>query len=293
MEDDMRHTVHPTRERLIAFIEGQLEEPETGKLSGHLDDCEFCREFLDDYRLLQESLAMAEQEELPEAVRELTERLYRETLLGCVVSLEPLAAEAGLPTRALAADRETEEAASHDPGITLYSEDPEIILRLMSGPRPDDNYVQLISDDSALVSHVLVQAPQLGREFLTDARGRAELGAAPLELTDDIKWQIKMPDAVFDLEPLVYDPDKPEHSEQVTLETDRQDKLEVTFERLTEGRKITLRLLELDGKQDFGEVKVVVATEQTSRLDQIGIGSSATFVLDDAEATVNIRLFSK
>lgn len=289
----MRHTVHPTREKLIAFIDGRLDEPETGKLSSHLEDCEFCREFIDDYRLLQQSLATAEQEVLPEAVDALAVRLYRESLLGCVVSLEPLRVDSDEQTMPLAADRKPEEPLSPDSGITLYSEDPEIILRLMSGPRPDDNYVQLISDDSELVSHVLVQAPQLGREFLTDARGRADLGAAQLELTDDIKWQIKMPDAVFDLEPLVYDPDKPEHSEQVTLETDRQDKLEVTFERLTEGKRITLRLIELDGKTDFGEVKVVVATEHTSHLDQMGIGSSATFVLDDAEAAVNIRLFTK
>lgn len=289
----MRHTIHPTREKLIAFIDGRLDEPETGKLSSHLEDCEFCREFIDDYRLLQQSLATAEQEVLPGAVEELTRRLYRESLLGCVVSLEPLRVDSDEQTMPLAADRKPEEPLSSDSGITLYSEDPEIILRLMSGPRPDDNYVQLISDDSELVAHVLVQAPQLGREFLTDARGRADLGAAPLELTDDIKWQIKMPDAVFDLEPLVYDPDKPEHSEQVTLETDRQDKLEVTFERLTEGKRITLRLIELDGKTDFGEVKVVVATEHASHLDQMGIGSSATFVLDDAEATVNIRLFTK
>lgn len=289
----MRHTVHPTREKLIAFIDGRLEEPETGKLSSHLEDCEFCREFIDDYRLLQQSLATAEQEVLPEAVDALAVRLYRESLLGCVVSLEPLRVDSDEQTMPLAADRKPEEPLPPDSGITLYSEDPEVILRLMSGPRPDDNYVQLISDDSELVSHVLVQAPQLGREFLTDARGRADLGAAPLELTDDIKWQIKMPDAVFDLEPLVYDPDKPEHSEQVTLETDRQDKLEVTFERLTEGKRITLRLIELDGKTDFGEVKVVVATEHASHLDQMGIGSSATFVLDDAEATVNIRLFTK
>ena len=289
----MRHMVHPTRETLIAFIDGRLDDAETGKLAGHLEGCEFCREFMDDYRLLQESLAMAEQEELPEAVKELTDRLYRESLLGCVVSLETLPAASGEHTLPLAADNEREPTPFPDLAITLYSEDPEIILRLMSGPQPDDNYVQLICDDSELVSHVLVRAPQLGREFLTDAGGRAELGDTPLEITDDVKWQIKMPDAVFDLAPLKYDPDKPEHSEQVTLETDRQDRLQVTFERMTEGKRITLRLIELDGKQDFGEVKVVVTTEHTSGQEQIRVDSSATFEIDDTEASVNIRLFTK
>ena len=51
--------------------------------------------------------------------------------------------------------------------------------------------------------------------------------------------------------------------------------------------------LELDGKTDFGEVKVVIATEHTSRQKEIGVDSIATFEIDDTDATVNIRLFTK
>ena len=289
----MRESVHPTRETLTAFIEGRLEEAESRRVQSHVNECDFCREFCDDLRLVAETGSLAEIDNLPTSSERLADRLYRDSLSGLVVNLTSFHEDAEGRESPLAADNERDADFSDRRAITLYSADPEIVLRLMIGPNPDDNYVQLIADDAALVSHVLLQSPQLGKEFVTDANGRADLGAGPVEFTDEIKWRIKMPDAVFDLAPLKYDPDKPEHSERVTLETDRQDKLEVTFERLTEGKRITLRLLELDGKQDFGEVKVVIATEHTSRQKEIGIDSPATFEIDDADATVNIRLFTK
>ena len=293
VEEYKRDSLHPPRENLIAFVEKRLEQAEVEQIRQHLEVCEFCREFCDDYHLLYESLRAAEQEELPPEAQALADRLYHAALMGQVIPLQilrPGADEYELP---LAADGEQQAAPLPDGAITLYSEDPEIVLRIMRGPQPDDNYVQLISDDMSLVSHVLIQAPQLGREFVTDEQGRADLGSPPPVLTDDLKWQIKMPDAVFDLEPLTYDPDKTEYSRQVTLQTDRQDRVEITFERKTEGKLITLRVLELDGSEDFGDIKVVVSTPQASRHAQIGDDKTATFAIDDPDSTVNIRLFTK
>lgn len=289
----MRESIHPNRDTLTAFIEGTLAEPEIGRVQAHVKECDFCAEFCVDLRLIAETGAVAEIENMQISAERLADRLFRESRRGFVVEFAPLGESGGAPDLPMAADNKRDADSDDRHAITLFSADPEIVLRLMSGPNPDDNYVQLIADDSALVSHVLLQSPQLGKEFVTDSNGRADLGAEPLKFTDEVKWQIKMPDAVFDLAPLKYDPDKSEHAEKVTLETDRRDKLEVTFERLTEGKRITLRLLELDGKQEFGEVKVVVATEHSSREDEIGADSSATFEIDDADATVNIRLFTK
>ena len=293
MEEYKRDSLHPTRESLIAFVEKRLEQAEGQQLRQHLEVCEFCREFCDDYRLLYESLRAAQQEELPPEAQALADRLYHAALIGQVIPLRILGPRTDGSELPLAADGDRQAGSYSDQALTLYSEDPEIVLRIMSGPQPDDNYVQLISDDMSLVSHVLIQAPQLGREFVTDDQGRAELGDERLEITDEVKWQLKMPDAVFDLEPLTYDPHKTEYSRQVTLQTDRQDKVEVTFERKTEGKQITLRVLELDGREDFGDIKVVVSTPQASSHAQIGDDKTATFAIDDPDSTVNIRLFTK
>ena len=293
MEEYKRDSLHPPRETLIAFVEKRLEQAEVEQIRQHLEVCEFCREFCDDYNLLHESLRAAEQEELPPEAQALADRLYHSALMGQVIPLQILRPGADEHVLPLAADGDRQAGSSSDQALTLYSEDPEIVLRIMSGPQPDDNYVQLISDDMSLVSHVLIQAPQLDREFVTNDQGRAELGNERLEITDEVKWQVKMPDAVFDLEPLTYDPHKTEYSRQVTLETDRQDRVEVTFERKTEGKQITLRVLELDGRDDFGDIKVVVSTPQTSRHAQIGNDKTVTFAIDDPDSTVNIRLFTK
>ena len=293
VEEYKRDSLHPPRETLIAFVEKRLEQTEIEQTRQHLEVCEFCREFCDDYNLLHESLRAAEQEELPPEAQALADRLYHSALMGQVIPLQILRPGADEHVLPLAADGDRQAGSSSDQALTLYSEDPEIVLRIMSGPQPDDNYVQLISDDMSLVSHVLIQAPQLDREFVTNDQGRAELGNERLEITDEVKWQVKMPDAVFDLEPLTYDPEKTEFSRQITLETDRQDRVEITFERKTEGKQITLRVLELDGSEDFGDIKVVVSTPQASRHAQIGDDKTATFAIDDADSTVNIRLFTK
>ncbi|MCK4462621.1 MAG: hypothetical protein KAW46_12515, partial [candidate division Zixibacteria bacterium] len=187
MEKYKRDSLHPPRERLIAFVEKRLEQTEIEQIRQHLEVCEFCRGFCDDYRMLHESLRIAEQEELPPEAQTLADRLYHAALAGRVIPLQILGPGADEHELPLAADGDRQAGSSSDQALTLYSEDPEIVLRVMRGPQPDDNYVQLISDDMSLVSHVLIQAPQLDREFVTDNQGRAELGDERLEITDEVK----------------------------------------------------------------------------------------------------------
>ena len=289
MEEYKRDSLHPPRERLIAFVEKRLEQAEVESIRQHLEDCEFCREFSDDYRMLHESLRAAEQEELPPEAQTLANRLYHAALAGRVIPLKILGPGADGHELPLAADGEQQAKPSPDRALTLYSEDPEIVLRIMSGPQPDDNYLQLISEDAGLVSQVLIRAPQLDREFVTDEQGRAELGSPPPVLTDDLKWQIKMPDAVFDLEPLAYDPEKTEYSRQIVLATDKQDKIEVTLEGKTEGKKLSLRIIALEGRTDIGRVTVVIDRQRSD----IASGDPAVFDLVDPDRTISIRLFTK
>jgi len=289
VKERQQHSIHPPRGRLIAFVEKRLDERAVGQVRKHLIDCEFCREFCDDYRLLQESMmAVAQKEPSPEATA-LADRLYREAIAGRIISLTILRLQAGDLSLPLAADGGHKPEPLPERAITLYSEDPEIVLRVMRGSQPSDNYLQLISEDPGLVSHVLVQAPQLGREFVTDDTGRVDLRDESLELTDELKWQIKMPDAVFDLEPLAYDPNKTEYSRQVILETEKQDKIEVTFEGKTEGKRLSLRVIALEGRTDFGKVTVLVDRQHSD----VASGDPVVFDLADPDKTISIRLFTK
>jgi hypothetical protein len=153
------------------------------------------------------------------------------------------------------------------------------------------DYLQLISDDPALSSHIMVQIPQLQKEFITDENGRAEIDASVLDKPDQLSWQIRMPDAVFSLEPLVYDPNKTEYSKDIVLTTEKQDKIKVTFEGKTEGKQISIRILELDGRTDFGVVRVSVSQHHASLFKDVKRNESLSFDLVDATDEIKIRLF--
>jgi len=285
----MQENVHPERPTLIAFADGRLDTAEIEIVAAHVRDCEFCREFCDEHRLLKESTASAAQVGWSAEVADLAYRLYRQALTGQVISLTPLRSDEIQTVWPLAADGKRSPSGAARSALTLFSEEPEIVLRVMRGAEPQQNHLQLVADDPSLVSHVLIQAPQLGLEYLTDHAGRAELGEEGTRFTSETRWQLKMPDAVFDLEPLVYDPDKTEYSEQVVLETRKQDKIEVTWESKVEGKKLSVRILALDGRTDFGEMTVALDQERSDT----AAGEPVVFDLAEPDKTITIRLFAK
>lgn len=283
--------MHPPKDKLKLFVERRLDISEVESIKDHLEDCEFCRQFCENYRLLLDSLNRAKNEKIPPAALELANRIFRQAMKANVIPLFPLTTAETESAVLLAADGQEKPSPTVQNLTTLYSEDPEVVLRVMRDPDRDHDYLQLISDDPDLVSCVMVQLPELGREYITDENGHAVIEGDTPENCGKLKWQIKMPDAVFDLEPLVYDPNKVEYSGETILETENRDKIQVTFEGKTEGKQITLRIIELDGKTDFGNIKVFVSQHKIGRLIKAGPNESVTFDIADPESSINIRLF--
>lgn len=100
-----------------------------------------------------------------------------------------------------------------------------------------------------------------------------------------------MPDAVFSLEPMIYDPDKTEYSKELDLITDNKDRINVKFEGKTEGKRISIKILELDGKKDYGELKITFVQQGKYITKKISQDRSIIFELSDPDAEINIRLF--
>ena len=84
-----------------------------------------------------------------------------------------------------------------------------------------------------------------------------------------MRWQVKLPDAVFDLEPLLYDPDRALYTDGTVLESPDGDRVQVLLEGKTEGKLITIRVLELDGSPDYEPIRVVVTQQKSSRVAAI------------------------
>jgi len=285
--------MHPTREELRQFADQNLAD--TGRqneIADHVEACEFCSEFCQDYLSLTEDLASPPDKPLPEKLRQLADNLFDDALRSTIIDLKPLTTgTAETPASYLAADGEPHRRSGVHSVATFCSENPEVVLRVMRDPQKGNDYLQLLAEDSRLAAHVMVQVPELGKEIITDAEGRAAVDLEPTENLEQLKWQLKMPEAVFSLEPLQYDPEKVEYAEEVVLETDRHDRVEVRFEGKTEGKLLAIRVVALDGRADFGSARISVSQENKSRLLTVAPGQAVEFGPIDSDTTINIRLY--
>lgn len=286
-------SMHPTQEELRGFVDQKLTDPDRQKeIADHVESCEFCSELCDNYRQLTQPPEFSQQEPLPEKLQRLGDKLYDNALRSSVIDLRPLTAPGTTPSGSLLVADGSADGRSRVHNIaTLCSENPELVLRVMRAPEEGGDYLQLLAEDPSLAAHVMVQVPELGKEFVTDANGRADVDLGRADNLEQLKWQIKMPEAVFSLEPLEYDPDKVEYAEEIVLETDRHDRVEIRFEGKTEGKQLAIKVVELDGRSDFGPVKIAITQENRSDILSAQAGVSIEFGPIDSDTTINIRLY--
>ncbi|MEE9442392.1 MAG: hypothetical protein V3V99_06970 [candidate division Zixibacteria bacterium] len=282
--------MHPDKEKLSLYVEGRLGDTDSDLIAKHLTQCEFCCEFCDNYVLLSKSMELSETENLPPEALDLADRLFKHSIKSNIIELKLLGSSYGRVNH-LAADGNEIKRERTKNIATLYSQDPEVVLRVMHDSKQKHDYLQLISDDINLVSRVMIQLPELGHEFITDENGYADARDTVLRDCDKLKWQIKMPDAIFNLEPLVYDPEKVEYQEGTIFETEKHDKIRITFQGKTVGKQITLQILELEGSSDFDTIKVVVSQGKATKIIDAGPDEAVTFDISDPANPINIRLF--
>lgn len=291
-QENQRNSVHPDRDTLKSYVDETLSDSKRKEVKDHLTECEFCEEFCEDYRQFLKIEQEAFQGDLPPSASKLIDQLYRQDLVGRTIDLSPLARSHSQSEFLLAADSEPNQPHRRQTLTTQYSYDPEIVLRLTRDSKQEKNYLQLISEDPSLVANVLVQVPELSEEFLTDREGRAEVGEDQSVDWTNLKWQIKMPEAVFELEPLQYDPNKVLSSKEVILETDDHSKIKVTLESRVEGKKLSLQVLQLDGRSDFESVRVLISHGEEHTITETTANELVTFEITSSEERIDIRLFN-
>jgi hypothetical protein len=293
-------SVHPEKAKLKRFVEGKLPTNEAEAVKAHMKGCEFCSEFCDDYKTLLESLNSTWSEEIPQSAWTFANNLRSSPGARGVIDLKKLIETASdivsaitpTPQLALAADGSKGDEVNLPRCLaTYYSEEPNLVLRIMSYPEQKDKYIQLASENPELSSNVILQLPDFHLNILTDKEGRAILQEGVIEDFTDLKWQVKLPDTEFRLSPLVYDPNKTEYSSETVLETDRKDKIRVRFEGKTEGKLITVEVLQLEGKLEFGSVKVAVSQESVAEFQEASVGKPISFRNLDIKKPISIKLF--
>jgi len=282
--------MHPSQEILRKFVVSKLDESAILEISDHLVECEFCQEYCDNYRSYTQIIDESAGTEIPARAMELANRLYAEALSGKIIFFRPYNPKID-GSLSIAADN----ADQFKPDVinlgTFFSEDPELVLRVMRNCSKGIDYLQPIGKNPELTSNVLIQIPEMNREFVTDHDGKAILTGLADATVLELKWQIKMPDASFSLKPLIYNPETVEYAKDFILETDRHDKIKITFEGKTEGKQINIKILELEGKSNFGVVRVAVSQKENAHVKTAKESEAVAFYLDRLDAEIKIRLF--
>jgi len=281
--------LHPDRDDIKGLVVGALSGEAKRQLEEHMASCEFCREFAEDYRLQIESLKQAGQQPPPTGLDKLKERLWQQTAGIKMIRLSELKPQTAPASRLAADGRASRPRWQHL--RTFYSESPEVVLRLMRDNEESRDYLQVIADDSSLYSFVAVDMPGGDVRLVTDENGCADIQPGLLDKAGDAAWQIRLPDAVFLLETLDYDPDKTESVKETILSTENDDKIRVVFEKKTEGKKISIEILQLDGRTDFDQVQVVLTADDTVNCWKATPKLGRTVTVTDKIKTINLRLF--
>jgi hypothetical protein len=285
--------MHPSRSDLRRYCDQRLVEPAARTVAEHLAVCEFCREYCEEHRALTQAIDREAGRTIAALDAHRIDEIHRKTLAGMVVELATSIPVAADEPALLAADGGSQVHARLENLGTLYSENPEVVLRIMRDNSRQQDYLQLVSEDEHLVSRVLVQVPELELNVLTDQYGRGDIEWSDLRDFARYGWRVKLPDAEFSLSPLQYDPEKVEYHEETILETERGDRLGIRFEGRTEGKRLTVRILQFEGRSDFDTVRVVVsqATESVSR--NLSRADALDLELSSPDDLIAIRLFSE
>ncbi len=277
--------IHPHRIAIEAFVDGTDAD---SRVADHLRECEFCHAIAEQYRRrAAEVAAFMADPYLDQLAAQLERGIFGAKLIDLKL-LSTTSVRAGL----LAAD----SAAPKPPEIqglaTLYSENPEIVMRYMRDRANSVDFLQLIADAPENIAHVLVRAPELDREFLTDASGRAEIGDNLITDPERARWQILLPEATFDLAPLLAAESRPEFLSDTILETARHDRIKITISGRDQSKQIVVELLQIDGKTDFPPVQILLVQDQKSQSSSAAPKQRVLFVLPETSRSVNLRVFT-
>ncbi len=102
---------------------------------------------------------------------------------------------------------------------------------------------------------------------------------------------MRLPDAVFDLKPALYDPDNLEYLKELILETDEGDRVQVISEGRARSIQIKLQILELNGRSDFDDCTIHVSQPRNDIVLKAGRGAQVQFDIGDPKQPVTIGIF--
>jgi hypothetical protein len=289
--------MHPSDVELIGYANATaIERDELGALAKHLQDCESCRERLERFEAWRGGTADSFSHGLPDGAVSLAERVYQDALFAArIIPLLPMTVDPAEESSRLAADGDTVPAPPV--GLkhlaTLYSEKPEIVLRVMRDRQTQEDSLHLLGKNPALVRNVLIHIVDPPMDFVTDHRGVANLGLGHIDDPASLQWQVRLPDATFVLRPLEHESRASAAAREFELAAEGGNRMGVTLDRAAEGMVLRLRPIVIAGREDFERVRLVISQGQAERRIVETRGAEPCVVSRlSAAAPIDIRIFA-
>ena len=289
--------MHPSEVELIGYANATPDErAQLGALAEHLQVCRSCRDRLERLEDWRDAVADSLSQGLPDEAVALTERVYQDALFAArTIPLVPMTFDPAEEPSRLAADGDIVPASPV--GLkhlaTLYSERPEIVLRVMRDKQTQEDSLHLLGKDPALVRNVLIHIVEPPMDFVTDHRGVANLGRGRLDDPASLQWQVRLPDATFVLSPLEHEPQTSSAAREFELAAEGGNRMGVTLDRAAEGMVLRLRPIAIGGREDFERVRLVISQGQAERRIVETYGAEPCVVSRlSAAAPIDIRIFA-
>lgn len=283
----VRKSIHPTREEFEKFFHGKLEAELQQRMASHLEECEFCAEVAEVWQKYVSLMA----ENWPNAQSLLvTDTHSRSKWSGRQFQLVP---EFVLPqpSYGIAADAQADPKLPVEHLATLINQEPEILLRVMRDNRSQQSYFHVASADRSLCDSVLIQSTKLGKAYLTDCHGRADISGITDTDFSTADWSVKVPQAEFNLTPASSNATLADQVDEATLQNERGDKIRISLESNSGAKQLRLEILSLEGVQDESPLIASISVDHQTTTHPASLSRPVIFSLDSIPAELQIRIF--
>lgn len=281
--------MHPSDLELIQFARKPAAERDSrDPVAVHMADCGLCR---DELSLMEKWLADHNTQNSTMPPRSLFEEAVLKLLQRPSSVIQLTILEMSQRTgvgHSLAADGVVMPQAGLQHRATLYSEEPEVILRIMYDPATQRDVLQLTADDPVLSGHVFIRYGDPPIDVLTNERGIAEIPAKSIDDPMALSWRVQLPDASFTLRAL----DAPRLPDETVIDLPDGDRIAVAALSDTAGLSLRVRPLRIHGREQIGRFRAVVC-QSGGRWQVVDTPPSGECVAANlsSDAPIEIRLY--
>jgi len=246
--------------------------PHKAELDRHLKTCPYCRFLVN--QLQRDLNELARPQDEPSSVGVIRLALYNQDL------------QSATGTRLLAAEgqEETQGAAS----VTLSSPDEKLFMRAIRDKHTNETWLYFMAEDMELCRNVLVKPFGGDREYITDDRGRVNLGRIDWPVPERMTAEAHLPKAVFVLSPYK---DITDQSNSAEFTSEGGDRIRVSLSGRGPNCRIEVDVLQLPSFRKGATLRMGMRVSERQDQPQIQLVDSDMAIFESPQEPTTIEIF--